>query len=146
MTRVWNTNTLWLESAPGKGDFQPQELDYGQLLKFDGYECRHYTIDNDSPGTTCRVSFDFRVVPSQLCVQRQRMGDFCVEETTETGYMAHPHQFWKITGQGRGGGEMVSTTANLLENEDNAEQRKPEHTTLSSLYESLSIKGKLNSP
>ncbi|CAJ1931001.1 unnamed protein product [Cylindrotheca closterium] len=95
LTKVGGTNSLWLESAPGKGDFEPIELEYGQFLKFNGYDCRHYTVDNETD--QCRVSFDFRVTPSELCLQRKQCGEFCVEETTSEGYIAYPHKFWKIT-------------------------------------------------
>ena len=89
VTLVGGNNSLFLESKPGKGDFQPVELQYGQYLKFDGHNCRHYTVHNDTD--TCRVSFDFRVIPSKLCTQKQRIGDFCVEETTSDAFLS----YWK---------------------------------------------------
>eukprot|EP00040_Diaphanoeca_grandis_P039118 m.258184 g.258184 ORF g.258184 m.258184 type:complete len:373 (-) comp36249_c0_seq1:77-1195(-) len=61
LTKVWGTNTLWRESAPGLKDFHPVELDYGQFLKFNGNQCTHFTKPNDSDAT--RVSFDFRCIP-----------------------------------------------------------------------------------
>jgi hypothetical protein len=120
LTKVWGNNSLWLESLPGKGDYSPVELNYGQCLRFDGYLCRHYTVHNDTG--SCRVSFDFRVIPSTLCLQRRQLGEFCMEETTETGLVAYPHPFWSLS---RG--------------IDNLEDAEPQHTTLSSLYESLSL-------
>ena len=54
------TNTMYLESRPGRGDFQPVELQYGQVLRFYGCLCQHYTPPNISSST--RVSFDLRVV------------------------------------------------------------------------------------
>ena len=96
LTTVGGTNSLWLESEPNKGDFEDVQLGYGQVLKFNGYECRHYTVPNETD--TCRVSFDFRVMPSELCLQRQQCGEFCLEETTDEGcYIAYPHKFWNIT-------------------------------------------------
>ncbi|GFH60799.1 hypothetical protein CTEN210_17275 [Chaetoceros tenuissimus] len=90
VTLVRGNNSLFLESKPGKGDFQSVELQYGQYLKFDGHDCRHYTVHNDTD--TCRVSFDFRVIPTGLCTQKQRIGDFCVEETTsDAAYIS----YWK---------------------------------------------------
>ena len=89
LTNVFESNSLFVESEPGKGDFQPLKLRYGQFLKFDGHDCRHYTVHNETQ--TCRVSIDFRVVPSCLAQkERSQIGDFCVEETTEDGYKA----FW----------------------------------------------------
>ena len=61
VTRVGGTNSLYSESAPGRGDYAPFELDYGEVQSFWGNQCRHYTVPNESG--TCRVSFDFRVVP-----------------------------------------------------------------------------------
>lgn len=94
LTNVWGSNSLWLESKPNLGDFEPIQLEYGEVLRFDGYECRHYTVPNETD--VCRVSFDFRAIPSDLCTQRRQCGDFCVEETTETGCIAYPHKFWKV--------------------------------------------------
>lgn len=93
LTRTGGANSLFLESVPGKGDFEPVALEYGQALRFDGYECRHYTVANATE--ICRVSFDFRVVPSELCTQRRQCGDFCLEETSDQGYIAYPHKFWR---------------------------------------------------
>lgn len=61
LTPVWGSNTLWTETEPGKGDFHPMELDYGQMQRFYGNKCEHYTLANDTDST--RVSLDFRVVP-----------------------------------------------------------------------------------
>merc|ERR1712183_1130309 len=64
LTRVWGSNTLPLESSPGKGDFRPMELEYGEILRFNGNRCRHFTVPNDSGAT--RVSFDLRMLPFSL--------------------------------------------------------------------------------
>eukprot|EP00966_Prymnesium_polylepis_P189677 4394875-Prymnesium_polylepis.1 len=66
MSRVWGSNTLWSESSPGAADFAPFELEPGQMMRFYGNRCRHYTEPNDTDGT--RVSIDFRVVPLHLHV------------------------------------------------------------------------------
>ena len=60
-TNVFGTNTLHLESSPGRGDFQPLELSAGDGLRFNGNRCRHFTKPNASEVT--RVSIDFRVIP-----------------------------------------------------------------------------------
>jgi hypothetical protein len=62
--QVWGSNTLHVESIPGLGDFHPLELSYGQLCRFWGNQCHHYTIANRTDST--RVSFDFRVIPRSL--------------------------------------------------------------------------------
>lgn len=58
VTKVYGSNSLCLESRPGKSDFTPIELDYGQALMFYGTEIWHGTLDNISGGT--RISLDFR--------------------------------------------------------------------------------------
>jgi len=57
---VCGNNSLYAESAPGRGDFEPLNLKYGQIFR--GYlnQCRHFTKENDTGFT--RVSVDFRVV------------------------------------------------------------------------------------
>jgi len=60
-TRVWGSNSLQVESEPGKGDFHPLELGPGEMVIFNGSQCLHFTEPN-STGST-RVSFDFRVIP-----------------------------------------------------------------------------------
>ena len=60
LTDVYDTNTLYVESSPGKGDFKPIELSYGQGFRFWGNKCRHYTVPNQT--STTRVSLDFRVI------------------------------------------------------------------------------------
>jgi len=64
LTKVFGNNTLWAESEAMKGDFRPFEMEPGQLLRFEGVKCRHYTMANDTAVT--RVSFDLRSVPATL--------------------------------------------------------------------------------
>ena len=64
LTSCSDSNTLWVESAPGKGDFHPFELKPGEGMRFWGHSCEHYTLPNETDHT--RVSFDFRVVPCNL--------------------------------------------------------------------------------
>jgi hypothetical protein len=63
LTECRSTNTVWVESSPGRGDFRPFELRPGQGLRFWGNQCEHYTVPNETNTTRC--SFDFRVLPSQ---------------------------------------------------------------------------------
>jgi hypothetical protein len=61
LTKCFDTNSIWVESIPGMGDFEPLTMEYGEF--FIGYlnQCRHGNLDNETGKT--RVSFDFRVVP-----------------------------------------------------------------------------------
>jgi len=71
---VADTNSLFIESSPGKGDFQPVSLEYGQVLRFYGNLCQHYTVANTSNFT--RVSLDLRVLALEYHNDdwRDRMG------------------------------------------------------------------------
>lgn len=51
--------TLWLESAPGVGDYVPLDISVGQVACFHGTSRRHHVPANSSECT--RVSLDFRV-------------------------------------------------------------------------------------
>merc|ERR1712194_319064 len=51
--------TLWVESSPDVGDYQPLAIDYGTIAMFHGTLCRHKVPANASAFT--RVSMDFRV-------------------------------------------------------------------------------------
>ena len=83
VTSVFGSNTLWLESEPGAGDFRPMELSAGELLRFNGYECRHYTMPNETAAS--RVSFDWRAIPAELCGAAggavEMIGDYPAELT-----------------------------------------------------------------
>ena len=56
LTRVGGSNSLYSESAPGLADYAPFESGYGQLTRFWGAQCMHYTLPNETDRT--RVSFD----------------------------------------------------------------------------------------
>ena len=60
---VFDSNSLWVESAPGMSDFHPLELKYGQITRFYGNQCRHYAKDNMTGMS--RVSIDFRAVSDE---------------------------------------------------------------------------------
>ncbi len=60
-TKSFDTNTLWIESEPGKEDFSPIDLRFGEILMFNGGECTHGNKTNDTGKT--RISFDFRIMP-----------------------------------------------------------------------------------
>ena len=59
-TDTFNTNTIWMESEEGKGDYKPYDVKYGELLIFDGVNLLHGNKTNEENQT--RVSVDFRVV------------------------------------------------------------------------------------
>lgn len=59
-TDAWGTNTIWIESAPGRDDYEPVSVRYGQILLFNGVRLRHGNQVNATAHT--RVSVDFRVL------------------------------------------------------------------------------------
>jgi len=64
LTRVRDTNTLYVETAAGSDDLRPVELDPGELMIFDAYHLLHGSYANTTDQT--RVSFDFRFLPHDL--------------------------------------------------------------------------------
>ena len=61
ITELWDSNSVWMESSPNKGDFYPIRLYWNQYIQFYGNKLRHHNVKNVS-GLT-RVSIDFRVIP-----------------------------------------------------------------------------------
>jgi len=61
ITEMWDSNSVWIESSPNKGDFKPITLYWNQFIQFYGNKLRHHNIKNVSEQT--RVSIDFRVIP-----------------------------------------------------------------------------------
>lgn len=60
ITQMVNTNTLWIESSPGKKDFKSIDMEYGQLLYFNGNTCTHFNKQNLEG--RLRISLDFRII------------------------------------------------------------------------------------
>ena len=61
LTPAWDTNTVWIETTPDRGDYQPVDLLPGQFFVFDGVNLRHGNRLNTTGST--RASFDFRCLP-----------------------------------------------------------------------------------
>jgi hypothetical protein len=60
LTKISGTNSLILESEPGKEDWHTIELEYGGIKRFYGAQCSHFTPENTTDDT--RVSLDFRII------------------------------------------------------------------------------------
>lgn len=56
-----DTNSCYVETEPGKGDFHPINIQYGEVFRFYGNQCRHFNKKNRTEDT--RISLDFRVIP-----------------------------------------------------------------------------------
>ena len=61
ITEMKDTTAIWCESEPGKKDFTPMEIDYGEFFQFNGNKCTHGNKKNLSDNS--RISFDFRILP-----------------------------------------------------------------------------------
>jgi hypothetical protein len=59
-TSAFETNTIWMESEENKSDYKPYNVEYGEVLIFDGVNLFHGNKSNQENKT--RVSFDFRIV------------------------------------------------------------------------------------
>jgi len=60
ITAMLGTQRLFLESYPGKEDFQGIDMKYGDILSFNGNTCTHYNEVNTE--STIRISMDFRII------------------------------------------------------------------------------------
>ena len=108
LTDLVNTNSLYLESQPGKEDFHPLKMGYGELCTFWGCYCTHFAVENLTDKT--RVSLDFRVIPGGMYekdVEKQevdfKVGSYYSEcrkngegggwAVTTRGFPSHRHGF-----------------------------------------------------
>lgn len=64
LTGVYGTNSIAVESRPGREDFKVASLEYGDIYRFHGAMCAHLTMENTT--ATTRVSLDFRVIAGSL--------------------------------------------------------------------------------
>ena len=53
-------NTIWAESAPGKEDYSPIKVNYGEFALWDGINLKHGNKQN--PSNSTRVSIDARLL------------------------------------------------------------------------------------
>jgi perosamine synthetase len=60
ITKMYGSNTIYIESEPGKKDYQPLEAEYGDLLYFNGNKCMHFNLQNKEKDI--RISLDFRIL------------------------------------------------------------------------------------
>jgi perosamine synthetase len=60
ITKMENTSTIHIESYPGKRDFEPINMTFGDIFYFNGNTCTHKNESNREGYV--RISFDFRVI------------------------------------------------------------------------------------
>jgi len=83
LTDSYDTNTIWCESIPGLGDYEPINLKYGEFLiaYLNGH--RHGNQINETGKT--RVSFDFRVVPGFAYDEENTVESFTTKQSFKVG-------------------------------------------------------------
>ena len=67
LTKIFGTNSLVLESAPGLENWHTIEANYGDVKRFYGALCSHFTPENTTNAT--RVSLDFRIIVGSMWVK-----------------------------------------------------------------------------
>jgi len=87
-TDVFDTNTLWCESAYGTEDYRPINLKYGEALIWDGGLLKHGTFRNATSHT--RVSCDFRFSAKNRERVRQPWSDILLGRTGRTEEKQQP--------------------------------------------------------
>ena len=60
ITKSFDTNTIWIETEIGSNKFNASNMNYGEILKFDGANLLHGNKINKTGKS--RISFDFRVL------------------------------------------------------------------------------------
>ncbi len=61
ITEMWDSNSVYFESEPNKGDFEALNLRRNEFIKICANQLRHYNLKNITGQT--RVSLDFRIIP-----------------------------------------------------------------------------------
>jgi len=61
LTNSDGSASVWVESEPGKADFEPMHLRVGEMIEFNGNKLTHGNKVNTTGHT--RVSMDFRILP-----------------------------------------------------------------------------------
>jgi len=54
---TFSTNTIWIESDIGTNNFYPKGINYGEILKFDGFNFRYGNKVNDTGISTSSICF-----------------------------------------------------------------------------------------
>ena len=74
ITKMGNTNTIFIESEPNKKDFKNINLEPGELFYFNGNKCTHHNEKNVE--NKLRISLDFRIIKLKDYMNYISMYDF----------------------------------------------------------------------
>ncbi len=88
ITKMEKSNRLFIESEPNKKDFEGIDLEYGELLNFNGSKCVHYNQTNAEP--YARISFDFRVIKFRDYVNYIKSSDIAYTNPRDPGKSRPP--------------------------------------------------------
>jgi hypothetical protein len=61
LTPMFDTNSVFVESEPGKEDYHSINTSIGNAFCFYGNKCKHYNVKNETG--VSRLSIDFRIIP-----------------------------------------------------------------------------------
>lgn len=84
VTGQHDSNSCYVETEPGKEDFHPINIQYGDIFRFYGNGCRHYNMKNTTGET--RISFDFRLIPASQYVETEAEAIHSGRKFTVGGY------------------------------------------------------------
>lgn len=76
ITAMHGSQRLFLESEPGRGDFEGYDLEPGEVLSFNGNKCVHYNEKNIE--STLRISLDFRVMTVADYIRYLKSGEITI--------------------------------------------------------------------
>lgn len=84
ITNMFETNSVWRESSPNKGDYVPFNLSAGDMVLWNGNTCIHGNKKNTTNQT--RISLNFRVIPKLKYQESQTNGWSKKSVTTSTKF------------------------------------------------------------
>jgi perosamine synthetase len=95
ITKMYNTNSIYIESESDKKDFKSINLDYGDLFFFNGNTCTHYNEKNKE--NKLRISLDFRIILKKDYINYIKKNDVLVTNPRDI-FWNRPPKFMQIGG------------------------------------------------
>ena len=81
LTELYDSNSLHVETEIGKEDFKSLKNSYGEIYRFHGAMCLHFTTENKTDQT--RISLDFRVVPGSCFLPKDHANEIISDHYSE---------------------------------------------------------------
>tara|TARA_B110001469_G_C9648399_1_gene329358 strand:- start:5288 stop:7141 length:1854 start_codon:yes stop_codon:yes gene_type:complete len=95
ITKMYNTNSIYIESESDKKDFKSINLDYGDLFFFNGNTCTHYNEKNKE--NKLRISLDFRIILKKDYINYIKKNDVLITNPRDI-FWNRPPKFMQIGG------------------------------------------------